>query len=367
MNILVIGNSTRSIACSAKRAGHTVYSLDNFCDVDMLNCADSAFLLKNASEEKIYELARTFGEMDGVILGPGFEKLEFKNVLGNSPDVAEKVNDKLDLARKLHSLGIPHPETEPLSKATGLRFPLMIKPRCGSGGMMNSVVRDDGELAAIQARSETSGFIAQEFVEGIPCSASLIGTGDDARVIALNEQLIGIPRLTRVPFAYCGNVTPFLTDRKNEMIEYSRQIALEFGLMGSNGVDFIQAENGVVIIEVNPRFQGSLDTIELSCGINIFDSHVRSFSGELPEPVKHKCFAARNVLYARKTTVVSERLYEWLIKRMKMERAADIPENGWIVREDEPITTLLETGRTREIVLNKVERSTQDIIRMTEV
>ncbi len=370
MRILVIGNSTRSIVCSAKRAGYTVYTLDNFCDVDMRKCADSSFLLKNASRKKIYELAWTFGEMDGVILGPGFEKLEFKNVLGNSPDVAEKVNDKLNLAKELHSMGIPHPETEPLSKASGLRFPLMIKPRCGSGGMMNSVVTDEDELAAIQSRCKTSEFIAQEFVKGIPCSASLIGTGDDACVIALNEQLIGVPGLTGLPFAYCGNVTPFVMDRKSDIsdvIEYSEHIALEFGLIGSNGVDLIQAENGVVVIEVNPRFQGSLDTIELSCGMNVFEAHVKSFSGELPKPQKFQCFAARNILYAGKNTVVNERLYEKLIKCMKMGRAADIPEKGMIVKEDEPLTTLLETGMTRETALEKVEISAQYIKRMTEV
>jgi predicted ATP-grasp superfamily ATP-dependent carboligase len=150
------------------------------------------------------------------------------------------------------------------------------------------------------------------------------------------------------------------------MIKYSRQISLEFGLMGSNGVDLIQTENGVVVIEVNPRFQGSLDTIELSCGMNIFDAHVRSFSGELPEPVKHQRFAARNILYAGKSTVVNQGLYERLIKCMKMERAADIPQKGCTVREDEPLTTLLETGSTRELALEKVERSAQYIKRITE-
>lgn len=367
MKFLVIGNSTRSIVCSAKRAGYIVYSLDNFCDVDMQNCADSSFLLKNASEEKIYELARTFGEVDGVILGPGFEKLKFNSILGNMADIAAKVNDKLNLAKKLKSLGIPHPETEPLAKASGLRFPLMIKPRSGSGGMMNAIVRDEDELLAVQSKSVSCEFIAQEFVEGIPCSASLIGTGDDARVIALNEQLIGIPLLTGLPFAYCGNVTPFVTDWKIEMIEYSREISLEFGLIGSNGVDFIQTENGIVVIEVNPRFQGSLDTIEHSCGINMFDSHVRSFSGELPKSHKFRRFAAKNILYSDKRTVVNERLYERLIKCMKMERAADIPEKGKIVKENEPLTTLLETGSTREKALEKVEISAQHIKRMTEV
>lgn len=367
MNILVIGNSTRSMVCSAKRAGCTVYALDNFCDVDMRNCADKAYLLENASRKKIYELAQTFGETDGVILGTGFEELKFQNILGNRNEVAQEVNNKLKLAKKLRSLGIPHPETEPLSKASGFKFPLMIKPGYGSGGIRNFVVKDDDGLAAIQSRSEASEFIAQEFVEGVPCSASLIGTGDDACVIALNEQLIGIPGLTRLPFAYCGNVTPFITQFKNEMIKSSEQIALEFELLGSNGVDFIQTEKGMVVIEVNPRFQGSLDTIELSSGINIFHAHVRSFSGELPKPRKHKCFAVRNILYAGKSIQVNERLFMRLIKCMKMEHAADIPEMGWTAREDEPLTTMLETGRTREMAIEKVGRFAQYIRELTEV
>jgi predicted ATP-grasp superfamily ATP-dependent carboligase len=366
MKILVIGNSTRNIVCSAKRAGYIVYALDNFCDIDMQNSADKAFLIANASEKKIFQLALTFGETDGVILGPGFEKLKFKNILGNRDEVAAEVNDKLKLAKKLRSMGVPHPETEPLSKASGLKFPLMIKPKYGSGGIQNFTVMDEEELAAINLRSDASEFIAQEFVKGVPCSASLIGTGESACVIALNEQLIGISGLTRLPFAYCGSVTPFITKFKNEMTEYSKQIALEFELLGSNGVDFIQTENGIVVIEVNPRFQGSLDTIELSCGINIFDAHVRSFSGELPKPGKYKCFAVRNILCACKNIQVNERLFKRLVRCMKIGRAADIPVKGWTAGEDEPLTTLLETGRTREIAIEKVERSARYIRRITE-
>ena len=52
---------------------------------------------------------------------------------------------------------------------------------------------------------------------------------------------------------------------------------------------------------------------------------------------------------------------------MKMGRAADIPEKGWTAREDEPLTTLLETGRTREMAFGKIERSAQYIRGLTEV
>ncbi|VVB86463.1 Uncharacterised protein [uncultured archaeon] len=132
-------------------------------------------------------------------------------------------------------------------------------------------------------------------------------------------------------------------------------------------MDFIQKEKGIEVIEVNPRFQGSLDTIGLSCGMNVFDAHVRSFSGELPKPGKYLRFTAKNILYSGKNIVVDEPLYSRLIKCMKMERVEDIPEMGKTIREGEPLTTLLETGRTREIALEKVERSSQYIKGMTEV
>lgn len=367
MKVLVIGNCVRSIVCSAERAGYSVYAFDNFNDVDMRSCADKTGYIAGKDEKKIYELTRSCGEFDIVILGPGFEDMEFKNVLGNSIEVARKVNDKLDLAKKLRSLDIPHPETELLSHASGLKFPLMIKPRCGSGGMRNAAVKDEDGLGAFQARRDASEFIAQEFVEGIPCSASLIGTGDDVSVIALNEQLIGIPGLTRLPFAYCGNVTPFFTNFESEMIKYSRQIALEFGLIGSNGVDIIQTEKGAVVIEINPRFQGSLDTVEMACDINIFDAHVRSFSGELPGPVRYESFAIKNILYADKNITVNERLYGRLIKCMKEKRAADVPEKGRMVGKDEPLTTVIDTGRTRNITSGKLERTVNYIRELTEV
>lgn len=366
MKVLVIGNSTRSIVCSARKAGYTVYTLDHFGDVDMLKCADKAQFFGSISEEKIIELANSFGEFDAVILGPGFEKLGFKNILNNELNVMEEVNDKLKIAKKLCSMGIPHPDTELLAKAQGMKFPLMVKPRSGSGGMRNAIIRNEDELANYKGRDDASELIVQEFIDGIPCSASLISTGGDAVVVALNEQLIGVPWLTRLPFAYCGNITPFRTKSKSEMIKYAKQIALEFRLVGSNGVDFILTRKGVIVLEVNPRFQGSLDTVELSTGINIFDSHVKSFTGELPEHRDFLCFAAKAIVYAKKRTIIDKNLSDRLVECMNMKRAADIPQKGWVVRPDEPVTTMLATGRTREIALGKVSKYSHHIKVMTE-
>ena len=366
MKLLVIGNSTRSIVCSAQRAGYTVYALDNFCDVDMRRCAKKAQLIRGLTDEKIRELAGSFGDFDAAILGPGFEKLNFKNTLNNSMEVLEKANDKLEISKKFSSMDIPHPQTGLLTEASIKKFPVMVKPRVGSGGMLNTIAKNEAELENLKTRKDASEFIVQEFVNGVPCSASLICREDDAVVVSLNEQLIGIPWLTRLPFAYCGNITPFHNNFSKEMIEYARQIALEFGLLGSNGVDFILTETGVVTIEVNPRFQGSIDTVELSTGINIFDAHVKSFAGELPGPSDHICFAGKAIMYSNKKFLVNERLSKSLIKCMHKNRIADVPETGWVIQADEPITTIIETGKTRENVFEKIQKSDRYIKSMSE-
>ncbi|MCE8428387.1 MAG: ATP-grasp domain-containing protein [Candidatus Methanoperedens sp.] len=367
MRVLVIGNSTRSIVCSAKKAGHTVYSLDNFCDIDTLKCADKTASIEGLSDEKIYERAHLFGDVDAVILGPGFTKLKFNNILNNLPDVQEKVNDKLEIAEKFHKLDIPHPPTEPLTKASALDFPLMIKPRSGSGGMKNILVNTENQLADYANRSDADEYIAQEFVEGIPFSASLIGNGDEAVVVALNEQLIGISWLTCLPFAYCGNITPFSTRLDNEIRDFAERIALEFRLLGSNGVDFMLTDRGVVAIEVNPRFQGSLDTVELSMGINIFDAHIRSFSGEMPQLKEPVCFAAKTIEYAKNNLKINKKIEKHLRIFMDRGEAADIPKLGRIIFPDEPIATFIGTGKTREIALGNAGRSALYLRYMTEV
>ncbi len=366
MKVLVISNSSRSIVCSARKAGYTVYALDTFGDVDMFKCAEKAEILENVNEKRIYELAHSFGDVDAVITGSGFEKLKFKNMLNNKLTVMEEVNDKLKIAKKFASMAIPHPETASLNNASGLKFPLMIKPKLGSGGMRNVIIKNEEELAFFKERCDANEFIAQEFVKGVPCSASLISTGDDAVAVALNEQLIGIPWLTRLLFAYCGNITPFHTKFNNEMIKYAKQIAFEFKLFGSNGVDFILNERGAVVLEVNPRFQGSLDTVEASTGINIFDSHVKSFASELPKSSKTLCYAVKGILYADHAVVINQHLSNRLIQCMALGQASDIPQQGRIIQADEPVTTLLETGRTRQIALGKIEKSVRYIKVMTE-
>lgn len=357
MKVLVLAYSARNIVCSAKKAGYTVIALDRLGDVDTCKCADKAITFQNMPVNELQQLADSLGDFDAVVLGHGFEKLKFKNTLNNPQKVIEEVSDKSKIPKKFQSMDIPHPETTTLDKASNFEFPLMVKPKFGSSGMRNVIVRNENELALFSERCDANEFIVQEFVEGIPCSTSIISNGDDAVVVALNEQLIGVPWLTKLPFAYCGNITPFYTKFNNKMIQYSKQIALEFKLLGTNGIDFILTKKGAVAIEVNPRFQSSQDVVELSAGINIFDAHIESFVGKLPQLKRPLCFAGKAILYASEKVAINHRISDALIEFMDKGKAVDVPQLGVVAQPDERITTIIETGKTRQIVFEKLRKS----------
>lgn len=103
--ILVVANSARSIVCSAKKAGYTVFAIDRFGDVDTSKCADKALYIGNTPADRLRELADSFGRVDAVILGPGYENLKFENALNNPSGVMEEAGDKSKLPQKLERMG----------------------------------------------------------------------------------------------------------------------------------------------------------------------------------------------------------------------------------------------------------------------
>lgn len=136
--VLIIGGNTRHIACSAKRAGHTVYAIDMFGSVDMRRCVDGLLTYdRHLSDEELNKYVRKF-DVDAVVLGSGFEMRETLEgrILGNDPKVARASSDKALLAKKLDQLGIPHPRVF----TDEIEYPAIIKPRYGIGGRLCRVI-----------------------------------------------------------------------------------------------------------------------------------------------------------------------------------------------------------------------------------
>ncbi len=375
-NILIIGFDTRNIVCSAKRAGHTVCSIDAFRDHDLRKCTYASALLecrdprelRKLDPARILEQMEGFGlDFDAVVPGSGLEYLDCRNfpcpVLASPPEAVKEASDKRRLAKRLETLGIPHPACYSPEETDAIEFPVMLKPAAGGGGIFNRVARNREEFRAVleefsllDPTGETD-IMVQEFLEGTPSSVSLLATEKEALSLAVNEQLIGTLWLSRMPFAYCGNVTPFRTEHAGEMEKLAEELMLEFRLLGSNGVDFLLTEKGPVVLEINPRFQGSLDTVERATDLNLFEAHVNCFRGEIPEKPSTKRFAARGVLYSDRELFIDRTLMDVILG----EESADIPCSGSVTGPDEPLTSLFACAPTGEEALHSLKEGAERI------
>ena len=356
MRFLIVGYSVRHIACSAARSGHEVFAADCFCDLDLEVCAKDVVLLpQTLNVEQAERLIQTYVEEfspEAVVLGPGLEEARVRGilVLNNPPDKAALVSDKLWLAGWLEKRGFPFIYTHESTESA--RFPVVIKPRKGAGGVGCKLVGSAADLKLDE------GMIVQDWLDGKPASVSVIGNGYDSLAIASNEQLIGAAWAGSIGFRYSGNITP-LEPPLPEITEMAEEIVSELGLMGSNGVDFLLTKRGPVVVEVNPRFQGSLDAVELSTGTNIFNAHVEAFDGILPEKPLPRKVAGRAILFAQRSVKIGDELTGWI---KDIDWITDVPRPGTEINKNDPVASVLAIGKDREEVLRLLIKRT-DMLR----
>ncbi|WP_048198740.1 ATP-grasp domain-containing protein [Methanocella arvoryzae] len=329
-SVLVVGYNSRVAACSARRAGYKVYSLGHYDDLDLLRCVESSIRFEDHPSSIRPFLKKL--DVDYVVLGAGFEDADVpaSMVLGNDPKIAHNVCNKLWLARKIEELGIPQPA---IYTRENVRYPCIAKPIVGGGGHKNFKVYDESMLPP------EDEYFLQELVTGTPLSVCALSTGSEAMPVSVNEILVGKKWLGVEPgYTYCGNVTPYITRFKDEMFDIARKLIPALGLVGTNGIDFIVNKDGPKVLEVNPRFQGSLDAVEMATGENHFQAHVDAINGKL-RPFKIKQYGYRAILFAGRTTRV--------VQDLSSPETADIPPVGTVIEKGNALISINATGQTR--------------------
>jgi predicted ATP-grasp superfamily ATP-dependent carboligase len=341
-----MGFSTRHVAKSAHEAGYTVYAVDHFCEQDL-----SWYTRDRIRFEDLDDLPSAVEEMcsrhriDWAVPTSGAEALpQGLPVLGTPPDAAARFLDKGETQAFFESLGVP----APMVLQTG-QYPAMLKPRSGSGGWRNRIVSSPAEEASWRDEFEGVESISQEVVDGIPASVSCLADGKgNARAIAANRQILRGEG--RAAYGFCGSQTPFDHPLAPRMMAYAEKIAASSGCRGTLGIDFVVGEEGPYAIEVNPRFQATLDTVERALATNLFSAHARACQGILPERVPDPaCVSIRQILFAEKDCTVCRDLSSLF------PAVSDIPWPGTFFEEGRAVISVYGWGPPRERALNLLD------------
>ncbi len=336
--VLIAGFSTRHVAQSAFTAGYDVCTVDHFCDQDL-----SWYTKDREKFEDLADLPDAIGRIcrrqkfDYFVATSGAEMLPVSiPCLGSEPGAVRRFMDKLETQHFFEEISVPVPRIVPDGE-----YPFMVKPRTGAGGWRNAVISTNAAMEAWRELYEKVPHIRQEVIAGVPTSVCCISTGSQAMAVATNEQILRGGN-GESAYGFSGSVTPSSHPAREEMQALAGWIAAKSGCAGTIGIDFVIGNDGPVAIEVNPRFQGTVDTVEMATGANLFSLHLNACQGMLPpeSPVASQV-ACRTILFADKDTTVSGDLSRF------RTFVADIPWPGTFFEEEQALISVYGWGPDR--------------------
>ncbi|HZZ60457.1 MAG TPA: ATP-grasp domain-containing protein [Roseiarcus sp.] len=359
--IIVLANSARALAASARRAGFAPLAIDVFGDDDTretclavitLDGGLSAGLTSGKVVGAVETLIRAYNPM-GLVYGSGFERqpeliaaiARMTRIFGNDAETIKRSKDPFVLARLCAAVGISHPSI--MLAAPGEPEDWLVKARGGSGGAHITTAR--------RGRAAPPDCYFQRRVTGENVSALFVADGRKAEIIGLSAQWRSPTPAS--PFRYGGAAGPIdVGAGQSEGIARSvAGIASELGLVGLNSADFIVSDDTVWLIEINPRPGATLDVFEPDQGALIV-SHIAACEGRLVTVPLSSEFKAAQVVYAPCDIVMPNSKRNW------PDWTSDRPLPGTRVAVGGPLCTVLALGATVELARNQVETRARDII-----
>ncbi len=363
---LLIGLSTRAIAESAAKSDVSILTLDHFGDLDQKQLVSNTSLARDydlpfsadnllkACEKLVFDRVSYTSNLEN---HPGLvaELARRASLVGNGAEVLDRVRDWSVLRESCRKYFVKHPitllpgeEEQATSDITWL-----VKPQRGGGG--HGIHSWDGKPLDEQE-------ILQEYVEGSPVSAVFVANGSKGVVLGLTGQLIGCSELGVGGYNWCGNILPLALDgdTKKTVIgnieELLNNLTRHFGLKGVGGIDFIlKEEDGQIypfILEVNPRYTGSMELIEWAYGLNIYSLHCDGCDGNLPEFDLHEQldedYYAKGIVFARQDIQVKN------TENWQDAGRRDIPFAGDTIQHGSPVCTIFSQADTSTACLAKL-------------
>jgi predicted ATP-grasp superfamily ATP-dependent carboligase len=283
--LIILGASVRAAAEGAVRAGIEPYCIDLFADEDTralgpvrkidrypaeflaaLADAPQAPWMYTGSLENYPRLIARMAQM--------------RPLLGNNDETLKLVRHPAWLASAVQGTGVRFPETRDAGDFVPPDDAWLMKPRRSGGGM--------GIRSQESARR---GQVVQRLIEGEAFSASFLAKDPKVEMLGAALQWAGTDFGAPQPFQYAGSIAPFeLSDHEKRALQgLAEKLAGGAGLRGLFGLDLIRGEEGLWLIEVNPRYTASMELLEALQSRSFVAEHCAEFGYTL-------CTTSENLL-----------------------------------------------------------------------
>lgn len=354
--VLIIANSGRMLAEAAVKAGLKPLVVDLYADLDTRGHAVAVRQIPSLAQEHI---APALEDLIGrfavrhLIYGSGFENYpesliyldERLTILGNSPDVFIRLQNKVEFFSVLNALNIPYPQVAFEAPDDARNW--LVKPMHGQGGL--GIRRYDPN------HRPASGGYWQKFQAGTPHSVLFLADGQQARVIGFNTQwTVGLSEKREFIFSGLINDCDLPPEQKMLIADWLTKCVRAFGLKGLSSLDFINAGEKNHVLEINPRPSASMQLYD-----DLLIPHIAASRCVLIGYSLHATgFRAYQIVYAPHDLLIPGG-FEW------PEWTMDRPDAGIMCRTGQPICSIIAHQNGSRQVLEQLAIRQQQLINQT--
>ncbi|MBD3407576.1 MAG: ATP-grasp domain-containing protein [Candidatus Lokiarchaeota archaeon] len=393
-DIGILGFNTRPIACSVARQGGKVFVSDYWGDSDLQPCVKKWVSVLNPQpgyrqrkkldrpmqEYLVQNFLEYYGhsDYDHIFITGGFDdytiylkELEKRyRISGNSSKQMKLARDFQKVNTLATELGLRVPLQKlsdsldtSLSIADEIGYPCILRALESGGGSGIRFIKDQDDLITKYKKIQPgSRMRIQQYVTGKDASVSLLSTGTKAMSLSYHGQMIGFPSAgLKCNFTFSGNFMPFSieSETRKKLTRTTERMMTELGLVGSNGIDVVldDAER-IWFMEINPRFQATLEMLEYAGKVSITKLHVDACEGYLPRQSPKFTAACKMIVYSQVKGVVGD--------LSRIPETVDRTPIGVHVNRYDPICSLIYTGISINEVYKKAIHSSEEVRRLVE-
>jgi carbamoyl-phosphate synthase large subunit len=211
-------------------------------------------------------------------------------LLGMTPELIEKTEDRASFKHFLHTLGLKQPENlivhsleEGLSAGQQIGYPLIVRPSFVLGGRAMAIVIKTEELhdcllEAFSAFPGTPVLLEHFLVDATEVDIDAICDGCDVYIPGILEHVE--PAGIHSGDSACS-LPPFSlsTSLQEKLLEETKKIALGLNCVGLLNIQFAIQEDKIYVLEVNPRASRTAPFTSKATGIDLIKIATRCLLG----------------------------------------------------------------------------------------
>ena len=128
-----------------------------------------------------------------------------------------------------------------------IKFPVFVKPRCGSGSVGAKKINDMIELK--EAINIDKTIIIQEYMDGVDMDA-------DVYIDAISQKTVSIFSKRKIE-TKIGGASKTISFKDEKLFELIKKVVNLFDFTGPIDIDFFYKDGKYYLSEINPRFGGA--------------------------------------------------------------------------------------------------------------